>query len=394
MLDKLKHILKTNTMYQVVGVSLIADVPRFYVLVVKVVDDNLDVVSKSEYDSFELLVSKLDKSLPLLLHFEGNNIINKAVDFQKGYRNNLIFNANLDDFYFYEYKQNQTVYVSVVRKALIDDYITRFLKSNIYTIHISFGPFVLANILEMLSSYNNVSTFNNCIELSDGFITSFESLTDKKQNNYTLNNEQFNQNTISLLAAFFDYKYQHEHITFDTDFLNENASEFQYSKWFKIVGVSALVITLLTLFISHNLNGYYLKSLAEKESLYNIAQQNALSISNLKQEIALKERILIDNRINNNDYITKYIADIGNSILKKITLKDIAVFPIQKKIRSNEKVNFESSVIIVKGQTYSDEEFNKWIVSLKQLQWIKSVDIVGYNESKKALNTFKLKIAL
>ncbi|NMH85969.1 hypothetical protein [Flavivirga algicola] len=392
--EKLTNIFNDNKRYYVLSISNTGDVSEYYLITLLFKDNELKIedryTSRGIDEDFK---GHLNKNYPVILHIEGDSIINKSVENKAGYRKNLIFKSNLDDFYFYEYKQEETVFVSVARKELINVLIKEIEALHVFVVHLSFGPFVMANLLPVIKNHSNISSSNYTIEISENLIQSFKKENHYK-NQYIINGDTFNSYEIPLIGAFLSYKLPNNVIEFDTAFLNNNASEFKFKKWFKIACVFSISFLLIALFSSHLLHSSYVSALVEKESVYALSQQTAAEIDALQEEKTLKEKILQTTNISNKSFITKYVADIGNSTLPEITLKKIQVIPTLKKIEHGKKIAFNFNVIHITGKVTDDEAFNRWIKKIKQLKWIEKLDIVAYTQESKIMNKFILKIEL
>ena len=394
MIAKLKNILNDNNRYYVLGISNINGVSKYQLIQVLFVNNELKIESRSFLTTIdEEFKEHLKKDYPLILHIEGDNIINKTVENKPGYRKNIVFKANLDDFHFFEYSQEETVFVSVARKQIISDLIEELTRINLYVIHLSFGPFVMSNLLPIVKNYSNISSSNYTIEVNSGKIISFKNKP-SLQKEYTIDNEVLNQYEVPLMASFLNYKFSNENIEFDADFLKERENEFKFKKRFKIAGISILIFFIITLITSHSLLNYYQKSLAEKKAAYAISQQTIVQINELKEEKILKEKILQTNGVNHSKFMTKYISDLGNTIHKDIALKSVDIIPLSKKIKREEKINFEFDVINISGETSNDNVFNAWVKNLKELLWIERLDIIEYSQETEIMNSFVIKIQI
>ncbi|HEX9600808.1 MAG TPA: hypothetical protein VF985_04910 [Mariniflexile sp.] len=336
---------------------------------------------------------KLTKDYPIILHIEGDNIINKQVENKVGYRNDLIFKANPDEFYFFEYHQNETVFISVTRKQNVDDFIKQISDTQRYVVYLSFGPFVMANLIPVVKDYDTISSSNYTIKIRNGELLSFENeqISFKE---FIINGDRLTQRELPLLAAFLNYKYPNPAVEFNTEFLSKNKDEFKFKKWFKIAGIFTLAFFLISLSISHYLMGFYLNRLAEKESLNAMSQQTIIQVEALKEEKALKEKILLSSGIGNKSFLTKYVTDIGNSVPQNIILNTIYIMPPFKKIKTSEKINFDINGITIRGESENDKSFNDWLIKLEALTWIRKMDIEGYSQETKTENTFTIKIKI
>ena len=392
MIHKLKNIsLKVNR-YYVIGISVRDHIPEYQLLEILLKNNELLIENRFFSNEFDAFKEKLSKDYPVILHIEGDNIINKVVENKAGYRKDLIFKANPEAFHFFEYHQKDTIFISVVRKQNIEDIIKQIGGSNRYVIHVSFGPFVMSNLLPIIKDYDTISSSNYTINIGANDILSFEneSISHKE---YLINGDHLNQREMPLLAAFLDYKYPNPAIEFDADF-SSNKNEYKFKRWFKIAGIFTLVFFLTTLLASHLLMDYYTSSLAKKESLYNVSQQTTLKINALKEEKILKEKILQSSGISNNMFLTKYMADIGNSVPSDIILNTIYTMPPLKKIKASEKINLNTSSITITGESKDDNAFNSWLKKMDTLAWIQKMDIEDYSQETKTENTFIIKIKI
>ncbi|TGV01062.1 hypothetical protein [Flavivirga rizhaonensis] len=393
LLKKLTNIFNDNK-YYALSISNVNGVSEYYLITLLFKDNELKVEdrykSKNIDDAFK---AHLNKNYPVLLHIEGDNIINKSVENKAGYRKNLIFKSNLDDFYFYEYKQEETVFVSVARKELINAFIKEINTLDVFVIDLSFGPFVMVNLLPVIKKHSSISSTIYTIEINENRLLSFKN-EGNYENQYIINGDTFNTNEVPLIGAFLGYKFPNNIIEFDTDFLSNNASEFKFKKWFKTAYIFSIFFFLISLFTSHLLHNVYVNALVEKESVYALSQETTTEINKLKEEKKLKEKILETTNISNKSFITKYVVDIGNSTLPEITLKKVHVMPKLKKIEHDKKIDFHFNIISITGKVTDDETFNRWIKKIKKLKWIEKLDIVAYSQENKITNEFILKIEI
>lgn len=394
MIDNTKSILNHSKGYYVIGITSISSALKYHLIELSYKNGNLKLERSCPLESNDASFTlKLNKDYPIILHVEGDSIINKAVENKAGYRKNLIFKANQDDFYFYEYHQKETIYTSVARKQNINELISKISANDKFVVHLSFGPFVMANLMPMLEDSSELSSSNYSLNIENKSVFSFENkgVTHKQ---YNINGDVFNEKEIALLASFLDYKFPNSFVEFDTGFLDKNKSEIKYKTWFKIAGIFTLVFFLVTLFTSHQFMDYYNNKLAEKKSLSLVSQKNIEKLNVLKEEKIVKEKILQSSGINNNSFITKYIADIGNTVPESLSIAAIHVMPNQKKIKPSEKINFNINAINISGVSMDDKMFNTWIKNIESLEWIKKIKIEDYSQETTRENNFSITIQI
>ncbi|PKP11182.1 MAG: hypothetical protein CVU08_12775 [Bacteroidetes bacterium HGW-Bacteroidetes-3] len=392
MFKTLKNILKVSNRFYLLGISITNDISEYQLIELLFKNNELKIEKRFFSSSFDSSLKKeLLKGYPIILHVEGENVMNKIVENKTGYRNNVIFKANPDDFYFFEYHQDTEIFLSIARKYIIDGIINKISDINLYVIHISIGPFVMANLLPILNGYSKISSSNCTLDIDTNSILSFKNEISSLEK-FVVKGEVLDHREMPLIASFLDYKYPNLAIDFDNKFLTQNKSEYLFKKRFKVSIVFSLLFFLVSLTISHNLHNFYLSSLAKNKSFYLTSQKTIIEINTLRDEKILKEKILQTSGVYNKSFIVKYIADIGNFVPGDITLKSIDVVPTLKKIRNDEKINFNFGSIEITGETSNDNSFNSWITDLKTLPWIEKMDIVDYTEEQKAVKSFIIKI--
>jgi hypothetical protein len=395
MLDKLSvNIFNTKNKYYVIGISSKIKSLKYNLVTLEFKNENLKIYNFVSFETFEDCLKNLIKDYPIILHIESENVLNKVTEKKENYKRELIFNANIDDFYFYEFSENNKIFTSIIRKNKIDKYILEIKKVNRFVVHSTFGPFVLANLIPFTTEYKVLSSENYSIIIEEGKLISFVKKEENSRLEYEINGDIITKEELPLFASFLDLKSSNDKVENEVSFLLKNKSEYQFKSWEKKIGATLLITIIILLLVSHNLHTYYQGRLAEKNIEYQLSQKIINEFKFLKKEKVLKEAILQKSGIINVNFITKYIKDIGNSISKDVILKSINVFPPKNKIREDEEIEFYSNVIIVKGEALNDNSFNRWTIELKNLSWLKKMNIIEYNRDSKNSKMFILKIII
>ncbi len=393
MIDKLKHILYQGK-YYLIGISMGEHIHTYQLMLITFKNNELKIEEKHDSNLMdERFKTFLKKDYPVILHLEGGDIVNKMVPNEPGYRNTLIFKTNPEEFYFFEYYQKNDIYVSIVRKSVVQHVIQELRVWNLYTIHLSFGPFIMVNLLPFVKAYASISSSNYTLDIHSEQVMGFRNSV-SFQKTFTINEDTLSQSELPLIAAFLHFKFPHKAIEFDTAFLDVNRNDFKFKRWFKRLGIFTLLFFLSSLFISNALLKSYTHDLAEKELAYTLSKETIQEINILKDEKALKEKILETSGIVHKNFITQYMLDIGNSVPYHVKLKTLYVIPISKKIRPLEKLDLDFNTIEVSGETFDDNEFNNWVKTLKTLTWVKKLDIVNYLQENKTIKSFVIKIKI
>ena len=391
MIEDFKKLTKRKDHYYLIGVYAVKDKTQYEFLEVALDVDEFIIIEKQSFFDFKKgLKELLKKNYPILLHFDGDNVISRTTENKQGYRNSIIFKMNPDDFYFYEYHLDNQIFASLMRKQVVDDMIKLLNESNKFIVHLSIGPFVLSKLFSILKNTTQVFSNFHRLELNDNKLVSFEK-TENQDYQISISEEVFNQKEIGLIATFLEFKQGNKYIQFDDTFLITNKNEQKFRKLFQQIGAFSIAFTILVLFVGHQLLNYYIESLGEKESRYSISQQTLVQLNELRDERQLKEKILESSGVIDANYMTQYFVEIGNAVPESITINSIDVGPLLKKIKPNEKTSINSKIIHIIGESKNDDDFNAFMNSLRSISWVKKIEITNYSDDKSG-NSFLLKI--
>ncbi|WP_353780257.1 hypothetical protein [Winogradskyella sp. 3972H.M.0a.05] len=387
-----KDILNTKSRFYCIGIYIHDFGEKLQLLEISIKNDDVNIEDRFETESLDELLGHAKKEYPILLHISGSGILSKRLDSNTSYRNEILFNADVEDFHFFEYKQEDDVYISVIRKELLSSYIEKINDKDKFVVDVSIGPFVLKTINTIFPDTMVVKTPFYELSFKGNLIDSFNQHSNSSVNT-VINDEQFNEQELPLFASFLEYKFDSNLLDFDTTFLNKNKEEQKFKNWFKSLGAGMLFFYLASLFVGHFVLDSYTKKLAEKESQYAVSQQTLATLSAMRAEKELKEKILFTSGLNNTDYVAKFVLDICNSIPNAIELNTLEVFPLIRKARDNEKLNLDIDHILIEGESDNDTDFNIWLTELKHLEWIKKVEL-DYHQELKSDNLFSLKLSI
>ena len=122
--------------------------------------------SKSVHDLTKVLSSKIPVSISILgkgiIHrkFE-SSIIENATN--KEIINNIFPNTDQDEFLVQKSPVNDKVYISLIRKKIVEDIVNHFTSQGIFILSITIGPFALNGIISLIHdrSPNNLLLVKN-----------------------------------------------------------------------------------------------------------------------------------------------------------------------------------------------------------------------------------------
>jgi len=370
------------------------DGKEYQVIEVEKFDNTLSINSSRTFNDIESLVQNVPKNLPLLLSITGNGIVTKKVNNSTNYRNKLLFNANAEDFYWYEMHQEEYIYASVIRKSILDEEMRELQKYQIYIVDISIGPLVVSAIKPLLPKINYIQTQNFRVDFIGENIEAVNNSTNMDDELvYDIDSERIDFTNIVPFANLVNYIYPNSKISAENDFLKINREEFKYKKSFNTLGMLALPTFLLLLLASYLLLGYYqekyiaLQVKIEEESIV----YDKLKL--LETDRSNKEAMLKESGLNNSTFLSFYVSKITSQIPAEISLIELSVFSPVEKIKSDQRIIFDNDSISIEGETTSNDDFADWIKIIKTYHWVENLEIIDFRKEGRA-SVFLIKIKL
>ena len=393
MIDKLFTYLSIPQKYCVIGVYEFDDQVLYSSLTVRISKNEIQLISKELFHTeSELLNIGISKTDAILFHLEGSTIITREIEGKSLDISSLIYNGNEGDFFFYEYLSENDNFVSFTRKDSIRSWIRKIEKRGGVITGISIGPMVVCNLFQLLPEIQIFSTPSGTVSKKG------DKLVFKQESSETFHlqfeGEKLNKFEVPLIATIIGYNYPGTTFASSLNDIENNTHEVKYRKAFKTMGVAFLTLFLFLIIFGH----FYLNSisneLVENEAHFLSFQQNLDRISLLKEERDVKLKILQTSGVFKNDYLTGYLLDICNSLPEEIRLTDIEVFPLENKMKPEEKPEFNFDVIKIKGVSPSEKDINNWLGTLQKIEWQRKVEIISFEKEGHETFKFHFKILL
>lgn len=394
MVKKVLHRIITGNRFLCIEVLLQEDSSQYHVIEVVRKGNALSIDSAKTYTSFNELLENIPRNRPTLLSFTGQGIISKKVENIANYRSKLLFNASDDNFYWYELRQPTHIYVSVVRKSIIDDKIETFGKLGIFIVDISIGPLVVSVMKPLLPIMNSLHTRYFVLNFQNDRICGFSKHgnTDD-QIFYEIDEDKIRSKDMVSFATLLNHLFPYSDIEFEKGFLKANTEEFRFRKAFNTLGIVALPGFLLALLTSYLLLGHYQQTyinlqveLEEK----NIAYKKLVLLENDRDN---KEAMLNESGLNDSNFLSYYLSEITKDIPPEIHLDELDIFAPTSKIEPGQRINFINDQVAIKGGTSSNDAFADWIKAIKKYHWIENLEIVDFRKEG-ASSSFEIRLKL
>lgn len=382
----------------VINVVLNESQPIFHFLILKKVKDEIAFIKRGEqFRDLPLLVKKLSTQYPVLLHFTGKGILNRKTIFQENYHHSILLNANIDAFYFTDYREDNTVFSSVIRKDTVAEIVQAFETLKIQVVSISSGPFICAMLNQVLTK-DHLTVDQTTLFFENNNLVSFEKSIEAKQQpnaSFVLGNEKLNQNLLpcaAIGATFFNPDTKISFPTNDRIFIG-NKEEARQKNIFARFGMGMMVFFLMILFGNHLYTGHLNQILIDNSVYLSVYDEQLASIADLQDEKNRKETLLQSSGLLNRRFLSFYMMELANTTPSTITFSEIIIRPLTDEIKLRQKIGFEEHLILINGQAESSHVLSRWIEKIESKEWLEKVDILSY-EYVKNVGVFELELVV
>lgn len=392
MISYLTKIIKLNNL-NVVGVIKKDNDESYNVLTIKKKGNKIDIVNTASFDTFEELSKNIDIKLPIVLVIDGKGVLNKEIDFNNEADVNWQKNIDFTSIYHTSLKGARSNFISFCRKNIVDDTIMKFQKNGFQVVDIYIGSFLSALLFTSIKKETIISNdlfleFDN--EKLIGFTKQTESI---KKEQYTIGEETISSPFLPLYAVLIHFFIQPKEVS-KTKNETLNVEEIIYKKAFNVFGATMLIGFLTTLLASYLLIQHYGSKNAELNLQNVYSNQSYQLILDLEKQKEKKQSILKESGFLSSKFISYYGYEIIKGIPQDISLTELNVTPLNKESKANQKINFEAKTIIVKGETFKESSFNRWMEDLKKMNWLQHFEIISLKKDKKNKSQFEVKIMI
>ena len=344
-------------------------------------------------DEVQLIKDVKDK-YPIILHFMGKGVLNRQTQNTPGYRSTLLMNINLEEFYFTDFVQGDTVFSSVVRKDLVEEQLEIFAAKKLHVIQVTSGPFVIGPIAE----YLNKKQFNsNGIKLS---FSEKNELSSFEKEEGDLRNIEIGEDLVSTdrlepiaVAANFFNPSKTILLPENEEVFLTNLEEAKQKNIFQRFGVGMVAIFVVIILSNY----LYLNSLnttiSENYLQLSAFEEQLALVGDLEDEKNRKEKLLRSSGLLNRHFLSFYLSELGKDVPREMNFEYVDVRPLSDEIKNKHKIEFQDRIIFIKGKSENSNVLSNWIEEVKEKEWITSVEIMNYTYERNAGN-FELEIVV
>ncbi|MBD3639226.1 MAG: hypothetical protein HUJ25_17855 [Crocinitomicaceae bacterium] len=339
------------------------------------------------------LIKKISKKIPVVLHIHGKGILNRKVNYQENYRHALLMNARLEDFYFTDYIDNETVYSSVIRKDTVREVLELFKDQNVEVVSFGTGPFVAVPLFEFTGK-DAITVDSTLIQQEDGRIISFDR-SDEYRTATFIGEDQFSHDTVGAIALAVNHFYPSESIVLpeEPDVYEINFKEAKQKNVFYRFAYGMVIFFLLLLCANYIYLDHLNSKIEENYQVLAEFEDQLAELNTLSDEKGRKEKLLEGSGLLNRYFLSYYLMEISNSVPGDVTLDQVSLRPLVDEIKSRHKIEFNERLVVLTGKSKSANILDHWINDLKEKEWLATVDILDYTY-KKNIGNFELEIVL
>lgn len=280
----------------------------------------------------------------------------------------------INDFYFEIYSNQYDSFISLVRKKVVDDFITEYNKAGISVVDFSLGNLAIKNLQSVINS-KNICTSNAEIDFEEGVVSHIEKETIIKKN-YTINDLEVSNESILSLGGIISYYSKNA----SSQIYKELKDNFIQKRFFDLGLKSGLGFILVVLLVNFFFFSSYRDQVGSLSGELQLSNTYKKQLNKLQEEVTQKKQLVESVNSASNSKLSKYIDELGNSVPETVLLSQIQYHPIQGMQKADKKMLFEKHKIVVKGTSKVEEDFSTWISVLEKTLWIQNVSIKEYGK--------------
>jgi hypothetical protein len=377
--------LRTKLLYRKIScIEITGDIKSLYK--VKVINasfkrGNLKVDSYNQFNSLEQLVNFIDIKIPLIVLFNGKQVVHKLCNINDNNNdditlNTLFPNFSNDDFI---YQKNHisisSVYYSIVRKELLDEIVKIIETKGYIVVSTAIGPFCLGSIREYITNFSSLHISDYLVKLSNGVIISIEYKSGDVEERLVIDDEIVSSNYILIYSCIISFligsKYVNKHILVDS------YNKYKYKTYLKYLIYSSLFFIFIILIINSIIYYRYGKLLEDVSQEYTLKKEKIIEIDSLIFENKRKQEYLVKNNFIELSRTSFYIDRLSRVKPNEIRYIDFNIFPVLKdaSIDNNEDYSFDCELITISGIANSTIVLDEWLGRIKNEPWVKSVSL-------------------
>ena len=334
---------------------------------------------------------------------DGKGVMHKKVKMHsddKVLLNQVLPNASIKEFWIQKYYiDTEWVYVSIIRKEVLDKIITAFKQKGIYLSLLYLGPFSATFLYDSLESpIQQMQAGSYLLEFENNRIFQFSrtttpvsgTTTPLRSSDIVLSSGQiicFSSALVHFISPPDDI------IKFDFEYAERD--EYFYKKAFTVLGGIVLIFFFVIL-----LGNYFLFDHFNKKSSRLSAEliQNKSSMARLKilqEELKKKEEFIQSQGLLASSRSSYYFDRMVACMPEKIMLTSMQYQPLIKKLKEGSRPEINFFLIKISGKASNSAYLNDWMKKIKREDWVSNVQTLRFSqESLRVSGEFDISVEI
>lgn len=351
------------------------------------------VITESSHASVDLEELKriVSPKVPVSLSVNGKGLIHKKVSM--GEKDDLaallhkVFpNTNLQEFYVQHTAPDSSsnVFVSVIRKSIMDEILSQFSQSGYFVVSCALGPFGVASVLPLMDSpvRNELSFSGHHLSIYEGQVADYRQSDIRSLDPTLIGGEYVKPELVIPFAAALSY-FSGFSLANNILTVNEQNEAFRQKAMFQTAGVGVLFFFLISLLVNFFLFSYYDRQKKEYISRVSMSMDMLQRHDTLKKQIEQRQKFLEEAGLLEASRSSYYADRLASDLPSAIRLSQLNVFPFLKSPNETDtKMTFLQKDIRVSGSCRHSTELNEWMKIIKKKDWVGEVAILNYTQDR------------
>ncbi|NAS32041.1 hypothetical protein GTQ40_13730 [Flavobacteriaceae bacterium R38] len=388
-----KHIKDGNVF---TGVEYLSehDIHKLFCVQLSKKKNELHLINTCKTETVEELSLQLKKNHPLFITINTSQVISKFVaaktDNELAIVHKAFPNIDLDDFYYEISSIKNNSLISICRKEQVDTVLAAFIAKKMEIIGFSLAFHQIYQVEKFIDddiifsnkvlvknedtvftdAKNADAVYNiNGIEVQSDFILSFSAALTHFLNGPVLGSN-FRERIITLKNEFYQKRFFH-----------------LFSKSFGMILLGVLLINFF--FFNH-----YFQKVEELKQTIAINSSNKEKLLKLDEVVSKKEKLVNDIISSSSSRSSMYLDQTASLLPETLLLTGMNYQPIQKKIKKDKPILFETDVLEIEGHARDSGDFSEWIETIEKLKWVSELSVEGYGYENSSTSSFKVVISI
>jgi Tfp pilus assembly protein PilN len=364
---------------------------RFSLIIIRRRKKQLFIEHRQEqFLSVDELKERIPSNVPVLLHVDGWGVLIKKSSLGADGQTEALYDSSEFEIRHFFTDESSKGHLSIIRQEVIEEVVERVKTLGAGLLGIDVGPFAGIQLLLALNKEGNFLLGNRTVVIKDKNIVEIKGSNDSIDSVLAIGDDNISSQLFpayAMVALFFANSF---------DGLKRSSQplkEFLYKKLTFYVTAFSLGALFIGLILNYLLFTHYQERLISVTSEFEVNQTLYKKLEQKEKELEQKEKLIESSGLSGRTFFAYYADRLALSMPKRILLEKLEFQPLEKRLQKGREAIFTEKMIEVTGLTPQSLLINDWMHSIKKEPWVKSVDMVYYNQEEKLTNAlFKLEI--